>query len=359
MLKKLDIYIIRKFLGTFFLSIAMIVAIAIVFDVSEKLEDFISKEAPIKAIVFDYYLNFIPYFVNRFSALFTFISVIFFTSKMASNTEIVAILSGGISFRRYLFPYMLSATFIAVLSLYLNNYVIPKANAKRLEFEEIYIRNKMQFSGQNVHLQDSPGTFVYFESFNLNDNVGYKFSLEKYRDGKMFYKLTSDIIRWDSLTKGWKLENYYERRFEGMKETLVFGAKKDTTLNVNIKQFASRINSIDAMDINELNAFIEDQKIKGSDEIAFYEIEKYQRSAYPFSTFILTIIGVAISSRKVRGGIGMHIGFGLAISFSYLLFQQVFTTFAYYSDFPSLLAVWLPNIMYFALSLFLLKLAPK
>jgi lipopolysaccharide export system permease protein len=359
MLKKLDLYIIRKFLGTFFLSIALIISIAIVFDISEKLEDFISKQAPISKIIFDYYLNFIPFFANMFSPLFTFISVIFFTSKMASNTEIVAILASGVSFNRLLRPYLLSALFIAVISLLLNYYVIPKANAKRLQFEEIYIRNKLQFTESNVHIQDSPGTFVYFEGFNNFEKIGYKFSLEKFKGEKMYYKINADFIRWDSVKSMWSLHNYYERHFSGLDEKLAMGVKKDTVLNVSPREFASRLNIIEAMDINELNRFIADQKLKGSDEIAFYEVEKHRRASYPFATFILTIIGVAISSRKVRGGIGMHIGFGLAISFSYLMFMQVFTTFAYYSNFPPLLAVWLPNIIYLVLSMFLLRLAPK
>ena len=359
MLKTLDWYIIRKFLGTFFFSIALIVSIAIVFDASEKLEDFISKEAPFKAIVFEYYLNFIPFFVSLFSPLFIFISVIFFTSKMAYNTEIVAILSGGVSFNRLLRPYMISAFVLAVLSLYLNNFIIPKANKKRLDFEETYIRNQFHFNEVNVHIQDSPGTFLFLESYNNIDNVGFKFTLEKIKDGKMNYKLGAETIRWDTITKTWALVNYYERHFDGIKESYNLGARKDTILNLNPKEFSTRISAIKAMDYSQLNHYIEIQTLKGSDDIAFYEVERYERMINPVATFILTLIGVSISSRKVRGGIGMHIGIGVVIAFSYLMFQQIFTTFAYYSGFPTWLAVALPNIMYFILSIFLLRIAPK
>jgi lipopolysaccharide export system permease protein len=358
-MKKIDLYIIRKFLGTFFLSIALIISIVIVFDISEKLEDFISKEAPIKAIVFDYYLNFIPYFVNLFAPLFTFISVIFFTSKMASNTEIVAILGSGVSFKRLLFPYMIAASVIASLSLYLNFYVIPKANARRLKFEEDYIRVKMQFTRQNAHIQDSPNTYLYFESYNTFDNIGYKFTLEKFENKKMIYKMGSDFIRWDSTHKRWSLENYWLRSFNGLNETLKTGAKLDTLFNVKPKEFSKRTTDVKAYDIDELNEYIKEETLKGSDIVPFYLVEKYQRSSMPFATFILTLIGVAISSRKVRGGIGMHIGFGLAVSFSYLMFLQIFTTFAYYAGFPPFAAVWIPNAMYLIISLILLRMAPK
>jgi len=358
-LKKIDLYIIRKFLGTFFLSIALIISIVIVFDISEKLEDFISHNAPFKAIVFDYYLNFVPYFVNLFAPLFTFISVIFFTSKMASNTEIVAILSSGVSFKRLLVPYIAAAGVIALLSLLLNFYVIPKANRKRLAFEETYIRVKMQFTKQNAHIQDSPGTYLYFDSYNTFDNIGYNFTLEKFKGNKMIYKIGSDFIKWDSSKNKWHADNYWIRKFNDLNETLQYKSNLDTTLNILPAEFSKRTNSIQALDINELNDYIKEEQMRGSDLIPFYLVEKYQRSSMPFATFILTLIGAALSSRKVRGGIGLHIGFGLLIAFSYLMFMQIFTTFAYYAGFSPLAAVWIPNFIYLIISLVLLRLAPK
>ena len=358
-MKKLDWYIIKKFLGTFFFSIGLIMAIAIVFDVSEKLQDFLEKKEPLEAIIFDYYLNFIPYFANLFSPLFIFISVIFFTAKMAANSEIVAILAGGISFKRMLRPYMLSATVLALLSLYLNNFLIPKANAKRLAFEENYIRNKFRFSDKNIHRQIAPDTYVYFESFNNIANIGYKFSLEKFNQNKLEYKLVCDYIQWDSVKTKWVIHNYYERFIDNEKQRFIKGNKKDTIINLSPEDFSRRENFIEAMDYFELDRFIEDEKFKGSENIPFYEVEKYKRIAFPFATFVLTLIGVSLSSRKVRGGIGMHIGIGLLISFAYILFMQVSTVMATNTGMSAAYAVWIPNVIFGILSLYLLKKAPK
>lgn len=358
-MKILDKYIIKKFLGTFFYAIGLIISIAIIFDISEKLDDFIQKEAPIKAIAFDYYLNFIPYFVNLFSPLFIFISVVFFTSKMASNTEIVAILASGISFKRLLRPYLIAATVLAILSFFLNNFIIPPANQTRLDFENTFIKNPYRNNEYNIHRQIGPGTFIYFESYNNERNLGYKFSLEKVVDGALSYKMMADFIRWDSLKNKWQVENYFTRNIEGLDETIHKGLYLDTVFDFHPKDFGQRISNIETMNYFELNDFIEKEKFKGSENVVFYEIEQYQRMASPFATFILTIIGVSIASRKVKGGIGLHIGIGLLISFSYIMFLQVSYTFATNAGMSTLLAVWIPNIIYFFLGIYLLKIAPK
>lgn len=358
-MKKLDWYIIRKFLGTFFYAITLIVMIAVVFDISEKIDDFIEKQAPLKEIVFGYYMNFIPYFANLFSPLFIFISVIFFTSRMASQTEIVAILSSGVSFWRFLMPYMLSATLLASLSFYLNNFVIPKANEKRIAFENVYVRNPYVNTELNIHRQIRPGVFIYLESFNAMNLTGYRFSLEKITDGKMSYKLIADVIRWDSVSGKWTLENYFARKINGFNESLQAGPKLDTLFDFRAEEFSTRINNIETMNLFELNEFIEKEKLKGSDAIEYYYIEKYNRIVLPFATFILTLIGVAISSRKVRGGIGLHIGLGILISFTYILFMQVANTFAIYGGIPPYIAVWIPDLIYGALAVVLLRNAPK
>ncbi|CAG0956473.1 MAG: YjgP/YjgQ family permease [Bacteroidetes bacterium] len=358
-MKILDRYIIVKFLGTFFLSIALIVSIAVVFDISEKIEDFISRKAPFNAIVFDYYFNFIPYFANLFSPLFIFISVIYFTSKMAYNTEIVSILASGISFKRLLLPYLICAGILACLSFYLNNFLIPHANKKRLEFEEAYIRNPYRNYDRNIHKQIAPDTYVYFESYNNLTNVGYKFSLEQFKDNKLTYKILSDFIQWDSTLNKWKINNYVVREINGLEEKITTGYQKDTTINIFPSDFTRRENVMEMMDYNQLNKFIEEEKFKGSEGIEYYEIEKYRRAAFPFATFVLTLIGVSIASRKVRGGIGAHIGLGIFISFSYILFMQVSTTFSTNAGLAPAIAVWTPNIMYLILSLYLLKIAPK
>lgn len=360
MLKKIDIYIIKKFLGTFFFTLLLVVCVIIVFDLSEKLEDFIKNEAPLKAILFDYYLNLVPYFANMLSPLFIFISVIFFTSKMASNSEIVAILSGGVSFKRLLRPFMICAFFLAGLSYYLNNFLIPDANKKRLAFEEVYYRNKLRNYAHDIHMKIDDNTYIYMSNFVVDLNLGNNFSIERFNEkGELEYKLLSDNVKWDSTINKWSITNYVERHIDGLNETITKGTRKDTAINLKPEEFKRRNSYITAMDFFELNDFIKEQKFKGSQQVVLYEIEKQQRAAYPFATFVLTLIGVSISSRKVRGGIGLHIGLGLLISFSYILFMRVSSTFAINSGIPVIIAVWIPNFLYCFLALYLLKKAPK
>lgn len=360
MIRLLDWYIIRKFIGTFFYSIALILIVVIVFDISEKTQDFIDRDPPLKAIVFDYYLNFVPYFANLFSPLFVFIAVIFFTSRMAYRTEIVAILSSGISFNRLLFPYMIGATIIATLSLFLNLFIIPHANRDRLEFEEIYIRNKVQFKETNIHRQISPGVFYYMQGFSTYNNIGFKFSLEKFSNNQLVYKLNSEFIQWDSLKNKWTIHNYYIRELgNGVQEKIRKGDKLDTTLNIDRKEFYRRTNSKEMMTAKELDEFISSEKMKGAGNVEEYELEKYQRISFPFATYILTLIGVALASRKVRGGIGLHIGVGLLISFGFILFMQFSSVFAKSGIVSPLIAAWIPNAIFIIIAILLLRLAPK
>jgi len=357
--KKIDLYILKKFIGTFVYAISLILVIVIVFDISEKIDDFIQKEAPLKAIVFDYYFNFIPYFANLFSPLFTFISVIFFTSQMASRTEIVAILSSGISFRRMLLPYMIGASLITATSMYLNNFVIPGANQHRIDFEETYIKNKFHNQDQHIHRQIAPGTFIYMERYTSETNTGIKFSLEHFSEGKLYYKLMSEFIRWDSTSSKWKIMNYTTRYINKMDEVLKSGNELDTVLNFSPKDFGRKLNNIETMDYYSLSNYIHDEKQKGADNLQYYEIEKYKRFSFPCATFILTLIGVSLASRKVRGGIGIHIALGLLISFSFILFMQVSTTFAASGLVSPFISVWIPNLLYGILAIYLLKKAPK
>lgn len=358
-MKKIDLYILRKFLGTFFFSISLIIIIVIVFDISEKIEDFINKKAPLEAIIFDYYLNFIPYFVNLFSPLFTFIAVIFFTSRMASRTEVVAILSSGVSFYRMLYPYFIASVVITIMSLYLNNFVIPHANRKRIEFEERYVRNPYRNSDRHIHRQIGSGTFIYMERFDNSENIGHQFSLEKIHDGRLYYKLMADFIEWDTLKNQWTINNYFIRYIGDMQETVRTGTKIDTTFNFTPKDFGRKLVNMEMMNYRELNQYIRDEKMKGSDNIEAYEIEKHSRIAFPFVTFILTLIGVALASRKVRGGIGLHIGLGLLISFSLILFMRVSTVFAQSGLLPAYIAVWIPHVIFGILAIYLVKQAPK
>jgi lipopolysaccharide export system permease protein len=358
-MKKLDWYILRKFLGTFVYAITILLVIVIVFDISEKIEDFIRTKPSFREIAFDYYLNFIPYFVNLFSYLFTFIAVVFFTSRLAARTEIVAMLSSGISFYRLLRPYMIGAAIIAGCSLFLNNFVIPHANQRRLDFEEKFIRNTFAYNARNIHRLIEPGTFVSMEGFNAKGRTGYRFTMDKFKDNELYYHMNADNIVWDSIRRLWKINAYNIRKVKGLKESMRFGGELDTVIPLDVKDFTLRPNNIETMNYSELNNYIREQRLQGAENLEDMEIEKQSRLAFPFATFILTLIGVSLASRKVRGGIGMHIGLGLLISFSYILFMKITSVFAQKDITPAYVAVWIPNVLYAILAVYLLRKAPK
>jgi len=358
MLHKIDFYIIKKFLGTFFYAIALIICISIVFDVSEKIDDFISKDVTLKAIVFDYYLNFVPYFANLFSGLFTFIAVIYFTSKLAYNTEIIAILSSGVSFNRLMRPYIVGASVIVLFSYLLGNYVIPPANKKRVEFTNMYVGTRKVGNEKNIHRQIEPGVFVYMSSYNASNDVGYKFTLENFKDRKLVSKLSSEYIKWDREKKKWIIHEYSIRTIDGYTESVTQGAEKDTTLNMLPEDYQVVENVVETMTLPDLNKSIANLRLRGVNTID-YEIEKHRRRSGPFSAFILTIIGVSLASRKIKGGIGFHLGIGLLLSFSYILFMQVTTVFAISNLLAPWLAMWIPNILYGGLAFYLYQRAAK
>ncbi|MEI8203516.1 MAG: LptF/LptG family permease [Bacteroidota bacterium] len=347
LLKKLDIYIIKKFLSTFFYSLALIIVIVIIFDISEKVDDFIEKHAPLNEIIFQYYWNFIPYFANLFSPLFTFIAVIFFTSKMASHTEIIAMLSSGISYRRIFRPYLISAVLIAIMSFCLANFIIPHSNQIRGNFRNKYIEKMTRSKDRNIHLQLSPGVFAYVEYYDSRIKTASNFSLENISsEVGMFYKITAKNMLYDSITKQWTLNDYYRRTFNGMHEQVETGKQMRVSLPIRPSDFIIQKEDYETMNYAELRTYIEQEKIKGSDLVKFYEVEKHKRLAFPFSTIILTVIGMAVSSKKMRGGIGMHLGYGLIVSFSYILFMQISTTFATFGTLPPIIAVWIPNFIF-------------
>ena len=357
-LKKIDIYILRKFMGTFFFALGLIILVSVVFDFSEKIDDFIEKKAPLNSIIFDYYLNFIPYFSNLFSFLFVFIAVIFFTSKMAVHTEIIAILSCGISYRRLMVPYMLGAIIIASLTFVLGHYVIPHSNVGRLKFEEQYFKKQYRSPESNIHRQIEPGVFIYLDNYNTKADYGSRFSMETFRNGRLVSKLMADHIRWDTTSQKWRIHNYWIREIHGLSETITEGVDLDTTLNMHPAEFKRPHTIVESMTTPDLNVFIREELSRGQSEV-YYFIELYRRTAAPFAVFILTIIGVSLSSRKVRGGMGMHIGFGIALSFSYILFMQVSREFSVSGDLKPLVAVWIPNFIFAFIALVLYKLAPK
>ena len=355
----LDRYILKQFLGTFFFTIALIICITMVFDLSEKIDNFIEHDLSMWTVLSEYYVYFVPYFANLFSPLFIFVAVILFTSRMAYRSEIVAILSAGVSFYRMMVPYLLGSTILAIISLGLNHLIIPKANEGRILFENTYINMPWQFYGRNQHDQIEPGTFIYFDSYSAERMTGYKFALEKFEDGKLKYKLISDHIVYDTTIHKWSVKKYYERTFDGLNEKVVEKEQLDTVFPFKPEDFSQRLKVIETMDYWQLNDFIATERMRGSDYVDFFEVEKEKRTAMPFAAFILTIIGVSLASRKVRGGIGMHIGLGLLLSFSYILFMQVSQTFAIEGNMNVRLAVWIPNIMYLVLGAVMLYRAPK
>ena len=359
-IKLLDRYIIRKFIGTFFMALLLIIVIVIIFDISEKIDDFVDKEATLKVIVFDYYLNFIPYFINMFSPLFVFITVIFFTSKLAGNSEIIAMLSGGVSFSRLMYPYFLSALFIASMSLCLNLFVIPDANERRTAFEEKYIKGqKFYNTNRDIHYQIAPGEFVYVESFSTWNNTAYKFTLESIRESHLVSKLMAESAAWDSTTGGWRLKNYTIRDYSTSQQRITYGEELDTVISLKLDDFYRRKNTVETLNYRELEDLISMQKMRGDSMVKYSLIEKNTRFAVPFSAFILTLIGVSLSSKKRRGGIGLNLGIGIALSFSYILFLRFSQMFVITDTLPPWLALWLPNILYAVIAAVLYRLAPK
>ena len=359
-MKKLDLYIMRKFLGTFFFSLILILCIVVIFDLSEKLEKFLERDAPVSAIIFDYYKNFIPYFANLFSSLFIFISVIFFTSKMAYDSEIIAILSTGISFRRFLVPYLFSASIIAIFSFVLSAYIIPNANKERIEFEKRYVNKRYANTEQNIHRQIAPGSYIYMSSYSVANNVGYDFSIENFKGDTLVSKLTSARVVWDSKKGHWSIHKWKMRVIDGDTEVYTTGERIDTIMPFAPSEFSENPKKIrEQLTYPELEEYIERMKLRGSSNIVEFQIEKYKMISNAFATFILTLIGVSIASRKIRGGMGFHLGLGLLISFSYILFMQFSTVFATNGNMNPLLAVWLPNILFTVVGVFVYRTAPK
>jgi len=358
--RKIDVYIVKKFISTFFVALILIIGIVIIFDISEKIDDFVSKEAPLKAIIFDYYVNFVPYFMNMFSPLFVFITVIFFTSKMAADSEIIAILSCGVSFHRMMVPYIFSATLIALLSLGLNLFVIPESNKTRVEFEEQYIKSKTKSVGRNVHYQIAPGEFAFAESFSSWNNTAYRFTLEKIEGHKLVSKISAETAVYDTTKGCWKLKKYFIREYnEDLTDNIRSGRQLDTIIPLTVKDFYFNEKTVQTLGYHELNEMIDIQKMRGDANVKISLIEKHTRFALPFSAFILTIMGVALSSKKKRGGIGWNIGIGIALAFTYILFLRFSQMFVHTDTLPPAIALWLPNMVFAIVAVFLYRIAPK
>ncbi|MDE5731198.1 MAG: LptF/LptG family permease [Alistipes sp.] len=359
--KILDRYILGKFLSTYFFAIAMIIVIVVIFDYVEKIDNFTETKAPLKAILLDYYLNFIPFFINQFSGLFTFIAVIFFTSKMAYQTEIVAMLSGGMSFRRLMWPYFLGALIISSISLTLNLWLIPVSQRRSIAFENQYIPKKARFKyDRHIYRQIEPGIFAYVRDYSKESGKATFFALEHYDAGTISASLEAADVTFNPDTKRWSALRYTTRTFDSLRgETFAQHRNLDTLINLEVSELGRIDQLIKTMNIIELNQFLEQQHHKGSDSLSLIEVERHSRFAYPVGTFILTLIGVSLSSRKVRGGTGLHIGIGIALCFSYILFIRFFEEFAKSGTLPPGPAVWIPNLLYLIIAVYLYRKAPK
>jgi lipopolysaccharide export system permease protein len=336
----------------------LIIAISVMFDFNEKIDFFIKNSAPTQAIIFDYYLNFIPYYANLFSALFTFIAVIFFTSKLAENSEIIAMLSNGVSFKRLMRPYMISAGIITVFTFLLNSFVIPPANVTRIEFQNTYVRNKKVDYGTNIQFEVSPGIIAYFDRYDAKSQKGYRFSLDKFENKELTSRLTAASITYDSAYH-WTIYNYMIRDFVGMKEQIRTGERIDTTLMVIPSDFLISEGDSEQMTTPALKRHIDRQKKRGIGNIQQFEIEYHNRFAMTATAFILTIIGASLSARKIKGGMGLNIGIGLMLSFSYIFFMQVTSSFAISGAVSPFVAVWIPNLTYSVIAFLLYKRAPN
>lgn len=358
-LTKLDFYIIKRFLGAFFLALGLFTVIIIVFDLAEKIDDLIEHQAPFSAVIFEYYVNWVPFLLNLFSPVFVFIAVIFFTSKMAQKSEIVAILAGGVSYVRLLVPYVLTAVLLAFLSFSLHAWIIPKADKTRVDFENKYIRERENYSKHAIKRQIRPGVVMTIGDFNFRDSFGVKLSLETIEDGKLKSKLSAEYLKWNREEQTWLLEKYRIRTFSDEGEYIEQGRKMDTLIQFNPEEFFMKNEDVQMFNLSELDQMIKAEEVTGTGNTFFYQTEKYKRFASPFAIIILTIIGVSVASRKSRGGIGLNLGVGVLISFAYLVLIQFFFAYGTSGSMMPMLAVWVPNILFAFVAYYLYTRAQK
>ena len=360
MIKRLDWYIIRKFLMTFVMSLLFLALLIIIFDISEKIDDFVRKSVPLREIAFDYYMNFVPFFINQYSPMFVFLTVIFFTSKMTQDSEVVAMLSSGISYHRIVRPYILSAAVVAVISLVAGMWILPRANATRVEFEQKYNPYRKVKMGHDMHYKLENDVFVYFESFSAYNNTAYNFTMEDLHGGRMHSKLSAESAQYDTVSGVWKLRNYFIRDFdEGLQDHIRSGRQLDTVFSMTREDFFRNRYTIQQLNQRELNELIRTQISRGDASVNMSLIEKHNRFSLPISAFILTIIGLSLCTKKKRGGMGWNLAAGTALGFSYILFMQFSEMFVITDTLPAQVAVWLPNALYAIIAVVLYIKAPK
>jgi lipopolysaccharide export system permease protein len=349
-LKKLDWYIIKRFLGSFGFTIGLLVSISIAIDLSEKVDNFIEHHLTAHQVIFEFYVNFVPYIIALLGNYFIFITVIFFTSQLASNSEIIAMYNSGVSFARLLFPYIISATFLAGILWVSNNYIVPIANKRRLEFETKYISHMLYTSNRNIHRKINDSAYIYFEFYDNGEKYASKFSYEKIVGNQLKYKIVSERANYDTLHKQWTLVNYIERTFLGEKEQLNKGSAKQINLELDPVQFVKRWTYVEELTSTELREKIEELKMQGAENTSTFQLELYRRTASACGIIILSIIGMTIASKKMRGGLGFHLVLGIALCSIFEVIQKFSVTFATNADLSPFIAIWIPNMLFIILA---------
>lgn len=366
-MKLIDQYILKRFLSTFFFVVVILLAVITVIDLTDKMDKF-AKAGVTASQIASYYVDYIYWIGSLVTPITIFIATVYVCAQMAGRTEVIAILSAGVSFKRFLLPFFIGATIVAVLSFILTGWVIPNSNKTRLAFEVQYLKTKFYFDKRNIHIQVAPDIYLYLQSYNNNTNVGYRFSIEKFENKRLVEKLTADRIEWDTVKQKWTLRDYKIKKIDRLFETtsvinyrdsIVTGTSIDTALVIHPREFESDYRKYDGMTLTELNDYITTLKARGSAGVEAYEVEKYTRYTSPFTIFILVFMGAIVSSRKSRGGTGLQIALGFALSFVFILFFTLFRTFAEAGSTPPQISVWIPNILFGIISLGMYKYVPR
>lgn len=353
--------------------VLILLAVITVIDLTEKMDKYAKANLGGMEIL-GYYLDFIPWIGSLVTPITIFIATVYVCARMAGHTEVIAILSSGVSFKRMLLPYFIGAFIVAAISFVLSGWIIPNSNKSRLAFEVQYLKNKYYFDKQNIHIQVAPNTYLYMKSYNNTNETGYQFTLEKFQDNKLIEKLTAHRIEWDTAKQKWTLRDWRIKRVEGIfdknqamptavrtetKEQVYSGTTLDTALVIHPKEFESDYRKYDGMTLNELGHYIRTLRARGSTGIEVYEVEKYTRYSAPFTIFILVFMGVIVSARKSRGGTGLQIALGFLLSFVFILFFTLFRTFAENGSMPPQISVWIPNLVFAVISLVMYKYVPR
>ncbi|MDH5366831.1 MAG: LptF/LptG family permease [Cyclobacteriaceae bacterium] len=359
-MRLIDKYILKRFLTSFVFVVLIIMAVIVIIDITEKIDDFNKfPELTVGQIIDQYYLNFIAFIANMITPLTTFIATVFVTAKMAGHTEIIAILSSGVSFKRLLFPYLIGAIIIASFSFIMIGWIIPKSNKERVQFEVEYTKRKFYYNQRNTHIQVAPNVYLYIKSYNNQTDKGNKFTLERFDGTTLVEKLSAQNLSWvDSLQK-WRVKNWQHRKIDSLTETISEGIEMDTTLAIHPKEFKSNYRNFEGMTLDELNEHIETLRLRGASNVEVYEVEKYTRYSSPFAVLILTFMGVIVSARKSRGGTGLQIALGFFLSFIYILFFIMAKTLAEAGSMPPLLSIWIPNLTFMGISLIMYRYIPR